>query len=203
MNIECVQVGPLPTNCYLVEDADELLVVDPGAEPDRIVEAIGERKVVGIVITHRHWDHINGITGVVAATHAPVMASAIDAPGIEQPDPTDPFDDSLGYPKVDRLLHEGDTIQVGNATFTALETPGHSQGSLCFYCEEEHVLLAGDTLFAGGSFGRTDFEGGSFEQMRRSCMRLRELPDETVVLSGHGPHSEMGREKKLNPLMRM
>lgn len=201
MNITTLTVGPIETNCYIVEDEGELLVIDPGAEAERIVEAIGERSVAYIVLTHGHWDHIDGLTGVAEATGAPIACGAADALDIEQP--TGRLSTMLhnyGNPTVDRRLGDGDEVAVGSQVFQVIETPGHTPGCICLYCAEQGVLFSGDTVFAHGRFGRTDFENGSPSDMEASLEKIAAMiPDTTTIYPGHEDSSTMERERKLNP----
>lgn len=205
MKVQNLKVGPIQTNCYLLEDAGELVVVDPGDELHAILDAVGEQQVREIWVTHYHWDHVTALAGLEARRGAPCAMSAVDAEHVDGQTSVGGHDIARGYPAphVDRLLREGDTVSVGSCEFRVIETPGHSAGSICYYCASENLLLAGDTLFAGGSFGRTDFEDGSFADIVDSMQnKLSSLPDETMILSGHGPRSTMGYERALNPYLR-
>lgn len=203
MEIKTVVVGPIETNCYIVEDEGELLVIDPGAAPERIMEEVGEQPVAYIVLTHGHWDHMDGLTGVAEATGAPIAAGAGDALDIEQP--TGRMATMLhdyGHPTVDRRLGDGDEVSVGSVTFKVIETPGHTPGSICLYCAEEGVMFSGDTVFAHGRFGRTDFETGSPEDMVESLSKLSDIvDDETKIYPGHEDATTMKVERALNPYM--
>lgn len=205
MNIETCKVGPIQTNCYIVEDGGEVLVIDPGDDLAIINGDIHARFVKEIVVTHAHWDHIGALSGLASITGAPVAMSAADAAlvdGVAHQEGHD-LDRAYGAPRVNRPLHEGDEVTVGSKTFTVIETPGHSEGSICLYCAEEGVLFSGDTLFSGGRFGRTDFEHGSMEQMVKTLStKFADIPDAVVVYPGHEGASTMGRERALNPYLR-
>lgn len=208
MKVTYLTVGPIQTNCYLLEDAGELVVVDPGDELDSILSAVGGRPVKEIWATHYHWDHICALAGLEAKTGAPCAMSDLDA---DRVDGQTRMKMSIGQqdiargfpaPHVDRRLHEGDKLTVGSRTFEVIETPGHSPGSICFWCPEEKLLLCGDTLFAGGSFGRTDFEDGDFDTLVSSMQgKLSKLPDDAKILPGHGPMSQMAYERARNPYL--
>ncbi|MGI6033731.1 MAG: MBL fold metallo-hydrolase [Coriobacteriales bacterium] len=205
MEIETVVVGPIRTNCYLVSDGEELVVVDPGAEVNRIIDALDGRAVKEIWVTHRHQDHIGALAALQDATGAPVAMSAVDAALIEGKQVADGVDVCQGHEPaaIQRKLSEGDEVTVGPCTFEVIETPGHTEGSICYYCAGEHVLFAGDTLFAGGRYGRTDLEGGSFSAIVDSMKnKLSKLPDETIVLSGHDQRSNMMAERQFNEYLR-
>ena len=178
MNVETCKVGPILTNCYIVEDDGRVMVIDPGDALTMIVADIHARPVEQIVVTHAHWDHIGALSGLAEVTGAPVAMSAVDAAlvdGVTSQGGHD-LDRGHGAPHVDRLLHDGDKVALGSSTFTVIETPGHSEGSICLYCADAGVLFSGDTLFSDGRFGRTDFEHGSMEKIcARKARRSRQF----------------------------
>ncbi len=202
-------VGPFASNCYIVgsEATKEGMIIDPGADGKQILrkaQSLGlDIKV--IAITHTHVDHIGALKDVKDATGAQVVVHADDAqtlskrgdplmslmmPGLSYPAPGAP----------ERLLQEGDKVQVGDLTFTVYHTPGHTRGGMCLV--GEGVAFTGDTLFNYG-IGRTDFPGGSYDQLMNSIhTKLMSLPDETVVYSGHGPETTIGDERTGNPWLR-
>jgi glyoxylase-like metal-dependent hydrolase (beta-lactamase superfamily II) len=199
MEIRTIPVGPLESNCYIVADekTGKSIIIDPGDEPDRILEAAGDLDVHYIVLTHAHFDHVGAVkevkdaTGAEVALHeddVEVYASVRDQAAIWGFN----LDD---LPSPDVLLKEGDEILFGSLSFTVIHTPGHSPGSICLY--GEGVLITGDTLFAG-SVGRTDFPGGSLSLLRESFRRIMTLPDSVPVLSAHGAATTIGREKAEN-----
>ena len=205
MKIESCTVGPIMTNCYIVEDGGEAIVIDPGDNLTRIVGALKARPVREIILTHYHWDHVSELSGLKEATGAPAAMSAADAARIEGVSRIDGHDIDRGHgaPHIDRYLADGDEVRVGECVFEVIETPGHSPGSICLYCEPEKVLFAGDTLFSGGRFGRTDFADGSMEAMKKTLgAKFANVPDDVAVYSGHERSSTMGRERKLNPYLR-
>lgn len=199
MNFKRIPVGDLGTNCYLVYDERKnAVVIDPGAEPKRLLVLIqgDELRVQALMLTHVHFDHIQAVKELQAATGAPLLVHEADVPAL-----TDPTLSLVQTPYelvADRVLSDGDTVEVGDLTFTVLHTPGHTRGSVCYRCG--NTLFAGDTLFAG-SIGRTDFIGGDFFAMRQSLVRLATLPDDTRVASGHGEETTIGCEKRSNPFM--
>ncbi len=209
-----VVVGPIKTNCWVVCDPESqsCLVIDPGDRPERILEAVGQRKVEAIVLTHGHDDHRGALADVVAATGAPVMAHELDAPwvytpvrrGYASPAAVVSMTEAVNAGKqVDRLLHEGDEVALGAHVFRVIHTPGHSKGSMCLYCASEGLLFTGDTVFADGSYGRTDFEGGSWSDMVSTLdTKFADIPSETVVYPGHGATSTLGAERMANPFLK-
>lgn len=199
MIIKTIPVGPLEANCYVVADENtkEALVIDPGDEPDRIMDILEGLKVRHIVLTHAHFDHAGAVPDIKVETGA---AIAIHKDELEIYGAAKDMAAFWGYeldplPPPDVLLKEGDELKVGGYAFTVLHTPGHSPGSISLY--GNGIVFTGDTLFAG-SVGRTDFPGGDIGKMKASFRRLLSLPDNTRVLSGHGPETTIGREKTEN-----
>lgn len=198
MKIENMILGPLANNVYLIEGPEGVVVVDPSCEAPRIVEALGERPVAAIVLTHAHWDHVGAAKALRDATGAPVVASSVDAPVIagEQAYLTDSEFEPC---PVDVVVEDGQRVELGGLPWQVLVTPGHTPGSMCLYytgegADDRPVLVAGDTLFRG-AHGRTDFKGGSQKDMIESLRRLAQLPDETLVLPGHNELTTIGTEK--------
>lgn len=199
LEIRAVPGAPLEVNCYLVADpsAGAAILIDAPklvAEPMRAsAEELGVT-IREIICTHGHFDHAMGLPGLIEAFGAPVACHAQEAAMLERPS-TAPFQLPFALTPVtpDRLLEEGDVIEVGTHRLTVLHTPGHTQGGICLYSAEDAVLFSGDTLFQGAC-GRMDLPGGSAEQMVQSLMRLRALPPETRLFPGHGPDSTLGRE---------
>ena len=201
MIVEKLVVGPLEENCYIIGDeaTKQAIVIDPGDEPDRIIELIKKNglKVSSIICTHAHFDHIGAVGEVKKATGAKVLIHREDIELYEQAKDQAAiwgfdFEDT---PQPDGNLNERDTVRIGNLTFQIFHTPGHSPGGICLY--GEGILITGDTLFHG-SVGRTDFQGGSVAKLRESFRRLLDLPGDTTVYSGHGPDTTIRREKSEN-----
>lgn len=203
LRIDTVVVGPIETNCYIVTSGDHTLVIDPGDDGRRIIERLGLRIPECVVLTHGHWDHVGAVESLVDCYNMPVIAHLADSQAARRPTENGGaihgFDNAA--PRVDDHLDDGDTLTLGDCTFTCLHTPGHTIGSICLYEPDEHVLFSGDTLFQN-SVGRTDFPTGSLADMMASCRRLQQLPEETMVYPGHGPATSIGREKAYNPMLR-
>lgn len=198
MKVKLMQVGPIGTNCYLLEDEEtgKAAVIDPGEEADRILAQIkaDQVKVEYILLTHGHYDH-TGAVGELQAKwpETPVYLNRRDVYA-------DACTQQL-FPLLSgdvRDYDEGDTVAVGGLTVTVLATPGHSEGSVTLRCQD--ALFCGDTLFAG-SCGRTDFPGGSMEKMMASLRRLGQLEGDLRVLPGHMEASTLDRERRWNPYL--
>lgn len=194
MNILTLTLGPLATNCYLVwaDGSADAVVIDPAANAKKLLEALQTRGlgVKTIFLTHAHFDHIGALKTLRAATNAAVYVGEAD-----KDDPSRMCHDLLTYTDT---YQEGDCIEAAGLSFHVLSTPGHTPGSVCLLCED--ALFSGDTLFAG-SYGRTDFPGGSSAQMRTSLKRLAALPPQTRVLPGHGSGSTIAVELRTNPYL--
>jgi glyoxylase-like metal-dependent hydrolase (beta-lactamase superfamily II) len=204
---EIFPVGPLQCNCSVIGDegSHEAMVVDPGDEIERVLELLRRHglKLKMIAVTHGHIDHIGGAGKLHKATGAPVYMNEADQMqikllplqaawiGMRPP----------GEVKIDHALGDADKLTVGDLSATVLHTPGHTEGSVCLYFDAQKKLVAGDTLFAG-SIGRTDLPGGNFEKIMRSLQqRVLALPDEIVVVPGHGPLTSIGEERQSNPFL--
>lgn len=210
MIIESFPVAPLGCNCVILGDEERgtAIVVDPGGEGPRIIARLQELGLTceGIVHTHTHFDHIGATKDVQEATNAPTMIHEDDLflyEGVQMQI------DSFGAPfrapemaEIDRFVSDGDTVLAGNLEADIVHTPGHSPGSICLTVEADRpIVLAGDTLFAR-SVGRTDLWGGNTSQLVDSVRKkLFSLPDETLVICGHGPNTTIGEERKLNPFV--
>lgn len=207
MILESFPVGPLHCNCTILGDeiTHEAVVVDPG---DNIPEILSRLQKHGltvrqIIITHAHIDHVGGAALLRKATGAPVFLNQKDLGLLGMMEIQAGW---LGVPTPEVIPPDAsadDRLSVGLATLPAevLHTPGHTPGSICLYFPAQHLLLAGDTLFAG-SIGRTDLPGGDGRQILRSLReRLLVLPDATRVLPGHGPKTTIGEEKQSNPFL--
>ncbi|MCL6612553.1 MAG: MBL fold metallo-hydrolase [Peptococcaceae bacterium] len=200
-----ISVGPMDNNCYIIgcEETREAAVVDPGAEGGRILRKLEELKLNCrcIILTHGHADHLGALGTVREATKAQVMIHAGDAEMLTSPGRNLSLftGASLKFNAADRLLQDGDTVQVGKVQLKIIHTPGHTPGGISILAGDK--LITGDTLFAG-SVGRSDFPGGNHDQMIRSIKeKLLVFPPETPVYPGHGPASTVGEEARYNPFL--
>jgi hydroxyacylglutathione hydrolase len=204
---EILSLGPLQCNCSIIgdESTQDAIVIDPGAEIEDVLETIRQHRltVKAIYITHAHIDHIGGAMKLKKATGAPILMNSGDnmqlplldmqAQWVGMPLP--------GHVEIDQPVKDMDRVKVGMLAGTVLHTPGHTEGSSCLYFPAEKKLIAGDTLFAG-SIGRTDLPGGDFHKIMRSLhTQLMELPDEVIVVPGHGGLTTIGEERTTNPFI--
>jgi hydroxyacylglutathione hydrolase len=204
---EIFPVGPLQCNCSIIGDeaTREAMVIDPGDDIEDVLAIVRKHnlQVKQIVITHAHIDHVGGAMKLRAATGAPILLNENDYALLKMIDAQAAW---IGVPspgevKIDQSIASGDRIKAGTYEAGVLHTPGHTEGSVCLYFPAEKKLIAGDTLFAG-SIGRTDLPGGSMEKIMRSLHgTVLSLPDETVVVPGHGPLTTIGEERESNPFL--
>jgi len=205
IDYKLVVVGPLDTNCYLVycHETLECAVIDPGAEAERIYPLIVEFELKPVVIlnTHGHIDHIGANRDIKDKFNVPLCIHSLDSPLLEkiQEFELSFFLGAKESPRADRLLRDGDTIELGKSTLRVVHTPGHTPGSISLL--GDGILFSGDTLFFGG-VGRTDLPGGSTKDLERSIKeKILTLPPDTIVLPGHGPLTSVGEETESNPFL--
>ena len=206
MEVYRLEVMPLGTNCYLVydENTKDGIVVDPGGSAKDIGEAIDrlDLHIVAIINTHGHWDHIGANVPIQQQTGAKILIHKLDEPMLTDPELNlrKLFLGKGDGGKADRLLEEGDIIELGDLRLQVIHTPGHTEGGICLLCED--LLFTGDTLFRL-SVGRSDLPGGDKTALLASLAnKLKPLDDSLKVLPGHNSASTLGYEKEHNPFFR-
>lgn len=204
---EIFPVGILGCNCSIIGDEStlEALVIDPGDEIEHILSVLKQHKLTlkQIIVTHAHIDHVGGAMKLKATTGAPIFLNKNDYALLKMLDMQAAWIgvSPPGTVDIDQSLNDRDSIHVGKIDAIAMHTPGHTEGSICIYFPSEKKLIAGDTLFAG-SIGRTDLPGGSFNKIITSLHdRVLALPDETIVVPGHGALTTIGQERETNPFL--
>ena len=193
----------LVTNCYIIvdEETKETLVIDPGAEVEKIIDMLDilEARVKYIFITHCHADHIGALDSLKEAKGGKILISREDSTGLYDSSINLAYYTETHNPELeaDSRVDDGDVIHVGNIEFKVISTPGHTKGGLCLYCEKENMIFTGDTIFSG-SWGRTDLPTGNIEEIMNSIInKILVLPDETVIYPGHGRSTIVGDEKPI------
>jgi metallo-beta-lactamase family protein len=211
LRIQTFEVNPLHENCYVIDDeTKECVIIDCGAltetEQNAVIAYINDEglKPVHNLGTHGHLDHHFGDAAILSAFNLQPEVAEGDKVLMQHPREAAlqmlGMDLNIDLPAGNLKLTENEEVKFGSHTFKIIRTPGHSPGSVSFYCAEENVLFTGDTLFKG-SIGRTDFPGGSMFQIISSLRELAQLPDKTIVYPGHGPQTSIGFELAHNPYM--
>lgn len=198
MIIKTIIAGMYEENCHLVmdENTKELAIIDPGGQSKMLAEKIKQlnAKPKFILLTHGHLDHVDGVVGLVNEFNIPFYINEAEEKYMEN--------DKYVFgslPKASGYLKEGDTLSLGNEVIKVIETPGHTEGGICFLINDK--LFTGDTLFQG-SIGRSDFPGGNGMQLVQNIKdKLLPLGDDIEVYAGHGPSSTIGYEKRMNPFL--
>ncbi|WP_442594900.1 MBL fold metallo-hydrolase [Neobacillus sp. D3-1R] len=201
-------LGPLQTNCYiLTEDDGSCLIVDPGEEGKKLHNWLNTKKVTpkAILLTHAHFDHIGAVDYIRDAFHIPVYIHTKESKWLGDPalNGSQYFmnNQAIRVKNADILLTKEETLQIGAFQLNVLETPGHSPGSVSYFFEKEKIVVSGDALFHQG-IGRTDLYGGNHEQLLQSIhKKLLTLPEDTLVLSGHGQETIIEDEMDSNPFL--
>lgn len=171
MKVKQVIVGNLEENCYILEKDNQVLVIDPGSDTEKIVQEINEREVLKVLITHKHFDHIGSVYDIM---------------------------DIYKVGKLDYSSLEEKEYQIGPFKFKVIFNPGHSLDSVSYYFYEEDIMFVGDFIFKG-TIGRCDLEGGSFKSMQESISKLKTYPKNTILYPGHGEKTTLENEIRNNP----
>jgi hydroxyacylglutathione hydrolase len=209
IDVRMFTVGGVQENCFFVrgKGSNTALIIDPGDEPERLVDAIeqlGIEEVAAILVTHTHFDHIGAVNPVAAATGAKVWCPEIEVPvlaNIMDYVPWPGFGPYESY-DADHTVKGGETLELGGLTLDVHFTPGHSPGHVTYAVRDENALFSGDVLFQG-SVGRVDLPGGDWPTLLGSIESLLDAyPDEATVYPGHGPLTTLGRERADNPFLR-
>lgn len=171
MNIKIIKVGYLKCNCYILEKGDNVLVIDPGDEYDKIKQELGSKNVIGILITHHHFDHIGCIDNVLKDYNTEVYS----------------------YDNLEEKEYE-----IGAFKFNVIYTPGHGEDCITFYFKEDNIMFTGDFLFYD-TIGRCDLEGSNYQKMLESIDKIKQYNQDITIYPGHGINSTLGREFERNP----
>ena len=189
VTVDSLALGPVSANTYIVTDAatGETAVIDAGACTEELLDKLKDKNVRYILLTHGHYDHILGVPALKAHTGAEVLIHKADADCFWDTEKSlASFDHSFSQTpmKADRLLSDGYEIHLGDTVLSVLHTPGHTKGGVCYIDYQDRLIFSGDTLFCLTA-GRTDFPGGSFEELMASLITLRNLPGDYIVYPGH------------------
>lgn len=206
VTVDSLALGPVSANTYIVTDdaTGETAVIDAGACTNELLDKLKGKNVRYILLTHGHYDHILGVPALKAHTGAEVLIHKADADCFWDTEKSlASFDHSFSQTpmKADRLLSDGEEIHLGETVLSVLHTPGHTKGGVCYIDYQDRLIFSGDTLFCLTA-GRTNFPGGSFEELMASLITLRNLPGDYIVYPGHNRATTLEHERVRNRYMR-
>lgn len=207
LNLRGIVVGPVMTNCYFLKNKEtgETIIVDPAAEADRICRTLEriEGHPAGILLTHGHYDHIMATNELRKKWDVPVYAARAEEEMLRDASLNLSASwEGVGYSvKADHLLEDGEVFEMAGFSIKMYHTPGHTEGSCCYYLEDEDVLISGDTIFCENC-GRCDLPGGNFAKMQESLRKIiPHLPKEVRIYPGHGEETTIHHEQSYNPYL--
>ncbi len=198
LNVERLTVGAFQMNCYIVSEPEsrKAMIVDPGGDANKIIAALGERKPIGVLLTHAHFDHMGAADELCSRFGIPLYVHEADADKLDDPmaNVSIGFGESLAVKTKPVAFADGAKLDIGSEALTVMHTPGHSAGSCCFLLPDGAGVLCGDTLFEHG-YGRTDFADGSMYDMKNSLRKLLHLTPKMPAYPGHGDMTTAGRNE--------
>ncbi|WP_335872814.1 MBL fold metallo-hydrolase [Bacillus sp. 2205SS5-2] len=208
MNWERIPLGPLQTNCYFLKNQNrECLIFDPGAEGEKLISLINARKYtpLAILLTHAHFDHIGAVDALRDHYSIPVYLHKKEEKWLGDSSLNGSqffmMGNEVKINPANVFISEEHSLEIGTFQLNIMRTPGHSPGSISFYSKAEEAVISGDALFQGG-IGRTDLPGGNHDVLLKSIhSQLLQLPEDTLVLSGHGPETTIRDEMDSNPFL--
>ena len=201
MDIKVLRPTSFSANCYILTDGDYAAVIDPGEYYSEAGKVLKQHKHGYILLTHPHFDHILGLPKLLEETGAKVVISSVDSVGLLEDNKISLVKETgnfMASVKADILVSDNDKLPFGDDFITVIATPGHTAGSVCYKYKD--ALFSGDTLFYE-TIGRTDLPSGDFYTLKNSLLKLKLLPDETVVYPGHENKTTIKHEKEFNPYM--
>ena len=205
MKVETYVMGPLQTNTYLLSEGQDVILIDPAGKSEKLIELLGQRNLLAILLTHGHFDHTGGVNDIKKLTDAPVFIHKDDECMLSDGNkalayfcPTKKFVEK----EADFTFGDGDEIVQDGIVFKVMHTPGHSAGSSCFLVEAdgENYMFAGDTIFKD-SIGRSDGYSGDYIVQKATLEKLKALDRDYIILSGHGEETTLEEEKRYNPFL--